>query len=100
VGLTAAGIRGFIDALSDISIGFLSFSFSSSCSFAVIFKDFEMLIFILEGAEGIVDVAESSSTLPSIVLFTATCVVSTAAASAMLSSSSKSNKCNKYLDFV
>lgn len=82
--LIAAGIRGFAGATSTRLSAGLFFSFFDS---SVSLEDAKTLVIfnlILEGAAGNVGAAESNSTLPSIELFTATCVVSTAAALAIV----------------
>lgn len=94
---------GFIDAGckgsgsgSCVSSSLLSFSSLVSADSLGEFRGFVMLIIILDWDDGMDDRVDSSSTFPSIVLLTSTCVESTIAGSAVHSSGS-SNGLNKFV---
>lgn len=94
-GLIEAGTKGSIISSAGVSTIDFSFSFDSSGSL-LIHNGFVILILIRDGAAGIAAGVESSSTFPSIELFTAAYVVSTVAGSAITLSSGSTYKISQF----
>ena len=99
-GFIDTGTNGAVVSVSRLSVDDFSFgSFDSSGSLVVVIG-LVMFILIFDGAIDIVAGAESSSKLPSMLDFTAACVVSTSVGSILSSGSGSTIKSEGVIDLI